>query len=80
MTVEDLFGLAVRLAGLTFIVFGVFDAFHVVATALGLPLPSSHTLAEVIAGTALWLVLGLVLLVSADAIARFAYRNRRKSN
>ena len=77
MTVEDLFGLAVRLAGLTFVVFGVFSLIHVAAALVGLPLPPRYPTEESLAIGAVWLALGAGVIRGADAITRLAYRGRR---
>jgi hypothetical protein len=77
MTAEDLFGVIVRLAGLTFITIGLNELIHAIATLAGLPLAATRYSASAdFLGAAFYGVLGLIILVAADQITRFAYRKR----
>ena len=80
MTAEDLFGLVVRIAGITFISFALFDSVHVMALLTGLPIPSRYPLLRDITVAECYLAFGLVLFMGAEPITRFAYRHRRNSN
>jgi hypothetical protein len=76
MTAEDLFGMIVRLAGLTLIIFCLFDLFHVIATLTGLPVAARYSAAADFLAAAFYGVSGLIILLAADQITRFAYRKR----
>ena len=78
MTPKDALGLIIRVAGLAFILFAVLDLGHLLAVALGLPLPPArYSSATVLAGAGFWVVLGVLLLASASAIARLLYGRDR---
>ena len=74
MTVGDVFGLIVRLAGLLMGVFGVFDFFHAVLAWAGFPAMSRYPAPVDAAAAVVWLVLGIGFVLGAPAITRFAYR------
>lgn len=77
VTMRDIYGLAVRLGGLVCWVFALFALIHVLALAIGVPLPSKYPLkVDVLIGLG-WLITGLVLTFAADPITALAYRQKR---
>ena len=77
MTVEDVFGLVLRFAGVALVVLGAMDLFHVACTLVGVPVPTRYAVSTDMAAAVEYVGLGLTLFFGADAIARFAYRGRR---
>ena len=73
MTARDLYGLAVRLAGLVFWVFAAFDLVYAIVKPLGIPLPSRYTESSDLVITAAWILLGIAATAAADILTRFAY-------
>ena len=74
MSPRDLLGILVRATGLAFILFGLFDLFHLVAKILGLGTYYSQFSAGLVALAFLvWSVAGLAIIVFAKEIVRFAY-------
>jgi hypothetical protein len=73
MTARDLYGLAVRIAGLTFLVLAFFDASHWAIKQLRLPMPSSYTAGTDAVAAAFFLVAGLLLTFGAGVLTRLAY-------
>lgn len=77
MAPRDLYGLAVRIAGLVFWVFGAFGLIHLVARPLGMPYPSRMTQPEAIVTTVSWFILGVAATFSAEVLTRLAYGKRQ---
>ena len=73
MTVKDVFGLIVRLAGLVFIICALFDLSFLLKVWLGLPLPAGHLPSDVFIATGLYSIVGVVLLACANLITRLVY-------
>jgi hypothetical protein len=73
MTVKDIFGLIVRIAGMTFIVFGLFDLVRVVATLVGLPMQSRYSVQVDATAAVFYFIFGVAFLVSAKLITRLVY-------
>ena len=73
MTARDWYGLAVRLAGLAFFVFALFDVVHVLSQQLGLPLPSRYSATADAIAAGFFFVLGLFLTFAAGALTRLTY-------
>ena len=76
MSVEDIFGRVVRLAGLAMVVCAVFDLLHVLAAVTGLPLISHYPATADLTAAVFWLVPGAVLFAAADRITGLAYPRR----
>jgi hypothetical protein len=76
MTARELYALAVRLGGLTFWVFAVFDFTYALRPIAGLPLPMKYPAkADAMFGV-MWFVLGLILTLIADPLSRLVYRRK----
>jgi len=73
MTARDLFGLAVRLVGLSSIIAGLLDGFHVVAVQFGLPVPSHYPVGADEVAAVFYLASGAVVLFGANLIVRVVY-------
>jgi hypothetical protein len=73
MKVRDLYGLAVRLAGLVFFLYAIFDLVHLIAPMAGIAMPSQYPPSVLAAVCGVWLLLGLVLTFGANAITRIVY-------
>jgi hypothetical protein len=73
MPLKDIFGLIVRVGGLTCVVFAFFDLLHVIADITGLPLAHHYPAAADVVAAAFYLIPGLVLLMAAKPITRLAY-------
>ena len=76
MTPRDLYGLAVRLGGVVFWIFGAFDVVHGLVQQLGVPLPTKYTFAQDCMIGASWFVLGLLMTYGADFLTRVAYGHK----
>ena len=76
MTPRDLFGVAVRVGALVCWLFGLFAVVHVITQLLDIPLPSTYgKMTDVVVG-AIWFLIGLLILRSADWLTRVAYGRR----
>jgi hypothetical protein len=73
MTARDLYGLVVRIAGLSFLVLALFDAAHWAIKKLGLPMPSPYTAETDAVAAAFFLALGFLFTFGAGALTRLAY-------
>ena len=74
MSPRDLLEVVVRATGLAFILFGLFDLFHLVAKITGLNTYYSQFPADLAAlAFVVWSVAGLAIIVFAKEIVRFAY-------
>lgn len=80
MTVRDVFGLIVRLAGLGLIVMGIFNSLGGLLVAVGLPMQGSYPLRDVVAGALLWFVVGIALIGLAEQITKLAYGKSRSAS
>lgn len=80
MTVEDLFGLIVRIGGTSMIAFSSLDVFAGLAKLAGVLPPVRYTATVDFNLAAIYLLPGLILFLAADAITRLAYRKRRNLN
>jgi hypothetical protein len=74
MTVKDLFGLAVRIAGVVFVVFGLFDLVDVFVKLMGLPMPSRYPAATDAVAAIIFFIFGAIFILGADLITRLIYR------
>ena len=72
MWARDLFGLIVRVTGVGFVIFSVFDLFYAAAALIGLPLQSYGGRID-LAAAALWLAMGVIFISRAEWITRIAY-------
>src|SRR5437764_1014638 len=71
---SDLYCLAIRLAGILFIVWALFDSGHVVLAALHLYLgPSNYPPSSLLAATTYWVILGVLLTVASRPLTRLVY-------
>jgi hypothetical protein len=77
--VRDAFGLIVRTVGLVLTVIGLIGLFVVVGLLLKLPvpLPARYSLASEAIVTTLYLVSGVVILLTAKLIVRVVYGHER---
>lgn len=73
MKPRDLYGLAVRIAGLVFFVYAVFDGFRAFAPQFGLEVENVHSTPTLEAATILWFVLGLACTFGAGLLTWLAY-------
>jgi hypothetical protein len=73
MSPRDLLGIVVRATGLAFILFGLFDLFHIIAKVLGVGIYPQFSAGIEALGFLFWSVCGVVLVVFANEIVRFAY-------
>jgi hypothetical protein len=73
MTTRDLYGLAIRLGGAVFWVFGAFALLHVAEQQLGVPVTTKYTVAQSWLIAAGWFILGLLITFGADFLTRVAY-------
>jgi hypothetical protein len=77
MQARELFGLAVRLGGLVFLVFSLFDFVHVLLKVLGMADPSATPLASTLVAAVSYLVIGTIGLLGADWLVRVSYRDKK---
>jgi hypothetical protein len=80
MTARDLFGVLVRFGGLTLIVFGFVDLVDAAVRVAGAPVPSRHSVAEVLVVAGIWLLSGIVVFLAAGALTRIAYGPLKEPN
>jgi hypothetical protein len=73
MTAKDLFGLIVRVAGLTFICFAAMDFTYAISTLAGWPLTGRYPAGRDAVAAAFFLIIGAVLFFAATPITRLAY-------
>ena len=73
MAAKDVCGVAVRIAGLVFVVLSFFDMIHAIATALDLPLPSRYSIETVLLAGGCYLLVGVLLLAGARVITNLLY-------
>jgi len=73
MTAKDLFGVAIRIGGMVFIVYALFGLIRAVVQLTGLPYPSQYSLEVDLISTAGYFVLGLALVMGAGIIVRASY-------
>lgn len=76
MTTEDLFGLTVRIGGTVLAVLGSLYLLGVLVRLAGVPIPARYTLVADFCFAAIYIVVGLILFLTADLITRLAYRKR----
>ena len=79
MKARDLYGLLVRVAGLVFIAFAVFDLTHLIALMIGMQMASQYPASVLALATGIYLVVGLVLTFGAGSLTRLVY-GRDNSN
>jgi hypothetical protein len=77
MTARELLGVLIRAAGLGLIFCALFDLMHLLGRALGVPTTTQYPTATIAAAVAEWVVLGLVIIVSANLIVRLVYGRDR---
>jgi len=73
VTVKDVFGLIVRTAGLSPILYGLFYAISAVFSLLGLSTHPEITFLQTAAAAGSYFALGIVIIVLADPITRLIY-------
>ena len=73
MTARDWYGLAIRLAGLVFFMYAIFDLTHLVTLLVGVNYPSQYPAATLEITIAVWIALGLILTLGADFLTRVVY-------
>jgi hypothetical protein len=76
MKMRDFYAFAVRLGGLTFWVFGLFDFVYALRPIAGLSMPAKYPpKIDVMLGV-IWIVLGCVLTLVADPLSKIVYRQK----
>jgi hypothetical protein len=70
---RDLFGLAVRIAGLVFLTLALFDGIYVLAPYVGAPLQSARPAGATAYAALCYTVIGFLLIVLARPIAWLSY-------
>jgi hypothetical protein len=73
MQARELFGLALRLGGLVFLVFSLFDFVQVLLNVLGTPDPSATPLAATSFAATIYLAIGVIGLLGADWLVCLSY-------
>jgi len=73
MEERKIFGVAVRIGGLVFILYSMLPLFYVVAKLLGIATRSQMSLAGDIWGFAFFSLIGIALVRGGDWIVQFAY-------
>jgi hypothetical protein len=77
VTAKELLGLIVRVTGLGLMLCGVFDLGHLLVVWLGLPTASHLPNSAVAESAAYYLVVGLIVLLSAKLVMRLVYGRDR---
>jgi len=70
---RDWYGLAIRVAGLVFVIYAIFDLTHLIAPMFGAQMPNPYPTSGLEFAIAVWLVLGLALTFGAGILTRMAY-------
>ena len=73
MKARDLFGVSIRIAGLVFFVFAMFDSVHILIKALHLPDTSQIPVSVDIVAALTYLVLTALCLLAANPLVRLTY-------
>jgi uncharacterized membrane protein len=73
VTVKDVFGLIVRVAGLALILLALLDGTAAVLHLIGLSSHPESTATKVAAAGACYLLVGVLVVILADPITRLAY-------
>lgn len=73
MKARDAFGVIVRAAGFGFVLVAFLDLVYLTAEVLGLPVREAYPPARILTGAAIWLLLGLPLLICASRIVSLIY-------
>jgi hypothetical protein len=79
MTPRELLGVFVRLAGLGFLLLGFFDLYHIVVKVLGFETQSPIPLSGSVRAFVFYFAWGLVLIVAARPIVKFAFLFEKQS-
>jgi hypothetical protein len=79
MCARDAFGLAVRLAGMTSLAFGVFDAIGVIARLSGVDYGSPRSFSSILTAMVSYAIMGVLLLATAKRITTLVYPDAPKS-
>lgn len=73
MSPRLLFGLAIRIAGLVFLSFSLFDLFYVVEVLAAIPTSSTRPLASVALAAVFFLAISLAALFGSELLVNLSY-------
>ena len=73
MKARDWYGLAVRIAGLVFLIYALFDITHLIAPLVGAQMTGNYPASGLKFAVVVWIVLGLVLTFGAGILTRLVY-------